>query len=217
MSTVNGMEITNISDDLTKKVLYNSDIVFHITEQLCMRPFPQYIRRDIRALSDTNKFFHDYYSTENNKQAIIRIVVACNNYYSDEAASQLLCCRTINKKIDYFREIAHNPEKEFTQEDLKEKWYLNVITYCDKSLLYRVIEDEHFEKAQLIIKHSGLDLSFDQLLRVENFIFCKILLRSRKENKEKNENKEELDKLYSIRDELQKIILVRKKKSIIIQ
>jgi hypothetical protein len=200
-SAINGMELTNDNNDFKEKVLYSSDILSHITKQLCMRSFCLYIRRDMRALSDTSKFFHNYYSAEKNKQTIIR-TISRNSYDNDHTVAFSLCCHTISKKIDYFVKIAGSSKENFTQEDLKEKWYLNVTTFMNKSLLYTVIYNNDWEKAQLIISHSGLDLAYTELTCLENSVFLKTL-------NNKN-NKDELNKICAIRGELQKRILLRK-------
>jgi hypothetical protein len=202
-SIINGMQLINDNNDFKEKVLYSSDILSHITWQLCMRSFPKYIRQDIRALSDTNKFFHDYYSAEKNKQTIIR-TISRNNYDTDQAVAISLCCHTIVKKIDYFCKIACSRTEKFTQEDLKEIWYLNVMSCTGKSLLYMTTQNNDWEKAQLIIDHSGLDLSQAELLCIGNSVFFKKL--------HSKDNKDELNKICAIYNELQKIILLRKSK-----
>jgi hypothetical protein len=204
-NVISGMEITNSNDDLTKKIFYNKDILFHITEQLCKNRFSSYIRKDIKALSDTNSFFYDYYSAEKNKQTIIRIVSHCGWDISsyEESIAHLLCCHTITKKINHFCKIASFRQEKFTQEDFKEIWYFNARSWTGKSLLYMVIENNDFEKAQLIINNLGVHLDYERVLsRIAESIYWK-KLRSDK-------SKEELDKLCSIYQELQKIILMRK-------
>jgi len=194
-AAINGMEIAN-KDALNKMVLHNPDIVHCITEQLWTdRHYPTvYVGKAIRALSCTNTFFYDYYSAENNKQRIIR-AIARNNYETDQSAAMLLKFHTISKKIKYFIGIAKNKDRRFTQEDLKEKWYLNVNDLMNKSLAYIAIANNNVDKAQLIINHLELkDLDCKQLSRLENAIFWKIL---HNEN-----NKNNLDALKMLRCEL---------------
>ena len=159
---------------LTTSVWYDPDIVSHITKQLCMVRCSMDIGEDMRSLSYTNNFFHNYYSAENNKQTIIR-TIARHNYSSDETVAFLLRCRTISKKIEYFIGIAQYKGGRFKQEDLKEKWYLNVTNSDSKSLAYIAIENNNLEGAQLIINHLGLDLTCKELERLEDSIFWKII------------------------------------------
>lgn len=158
-----------------EEVLHNSDILFHITNHLCLGYSTRYIRKDFRALSLINKLFYDYYSTEKNKQRIIRTIV-CNNHGNDESVASVLCCHTISKKIKYFIDIAENKDRRFTQEDLKEKWYLHVTDTCYDPLAYIAIKKNNFEIAQLIMDHSGLDLTDEDLENIKSLILRKILL-----------------------------------------
>jgi hypothetical protein len=194
-AAINGMEIET-NDVLKEMVLYSYDIVPHITEQLWTdRHYPTaYVGKAIRALSCTNTFFYDYYSAENNKKTIIR-AIARNNYESDESAALILKFHPISEKIKYFIDIAHNKDGRFRQEDLKEKWYLNVTDYMGRSLAYIAIANNNVDKAQLIINHSGSEcLDCGQLSRLETAIFWKIL------NNENNKNN--LDKLKALHCEL---------------
>ena len=141
----------------TKNVgLFNPVLWSCITNQLCtIHDYnPDQIKKDIRALSDTHKFFHDYYAQEAIAQNVIR---RCSHYLesNDDHLAKRLNCRAIEKKIDYFTTIAISKEKQFTQADLQEAWYLTIRTGCaNRSLLFRTIDHLNVEKAQLIIKHS---------------------------------------------------------------
>lgn len=195
------MEI-EANDALKEMVLYSYDVIPYITEQLWMnRNYnTSYVGKSIRALSCTNKLFHDYYSAENNQQKIIR-TIARNNYETDESAALILKFHAISEKIKYFINIAKNKDGRFTQEDLKEKWYLKVTDVCSKSLARIAIESNNFEVAQLIINHLELDLTCKELSCLSDVIFWKI----RRDRDDKNI----MDRLKIIHSNLQKKILLR--------
>ena len=143
------------------------------------------------ALCCTNKFFHNYYSAENNKQTIIRTIARDIDDADDGSVASVLCCHTISKKIKYFAGIANNKNAQFTEEDLKKTWYLNVTTgFFSTSLLRAAIDNNDYEKAQLLINHSELDLTLSELLRLEGSIVW-VKIRNR-------HNKDALNKLQLI-------------------
>jgi hypothetical protein len=172
-----------ICNYVEEMVLCNGDLIPKITEYLCVKhtydPFT--LKKDIRALSDTNKFLHDYYAQEKVKQNIIR---NCSQYRksSDKDISLNLNCRAIEQKIDYYIDIVRDTEKQFTEQDLKEPWYLNLTTAHKinlvfalshtkpQSLLYVAIDTNNEEKALQIINHGKeLNLNNDHkniLLRI---------------------------------------------------
>ncbi|HTM05613.1 MAG TPA: hypothetical protein VL201_00055, partial [Patescibacteria group bacterium] len=120
----------------------NPIILSYVTNQLCITYHyqPAYIKKDIKTLSITNKLLHDYYSAEKNQQQIVRFC-SDNLNSNDEYIAQELGCHAIVKKIDYLSSIVRDQNKQFTQQDLKDPWYLNCTTNCvNRSLLYIAID-----------------------------------------------------------------------------
>jgi hypothetical protein len=151
--SIHGMDTSNKNLDLH---LYNPNLLPHITKRLCIdyHHNPLQIKKDIRALSLTNKVLHDYYNTEKIAQHIIRLC-SLNRNSNDESIAGELGCGTIKEKIGYFSSIVRDKKRNFTPEDLQYDWYLNCTTNCiNQSLLYIAIDHLNLEKAELIIKHS---------------------------------------------------------------
>lgn len=174
-------------DALKKAVLYNPDILSYITKQLCLGPRVQDMKETFKALSCTNKFFHNYYSAEKNQQMIIR-TIARKDGCNDEAAASFFCYHVISEKINYFLRIARSRNEQFTEEDLKQTWYLNIIDIYCQSLLYTTICAQDYEKAKLLLHHSGLDVGLNQLSDLETLTLWKILHH--------DDNKELLKRIY---------------------
>ena len=154
-------------------IVFNDDTLWHVTTYICMKHNydPIDIRNDIRALSDTNKFFHDYYAKEKVAQDIIRL---CSHHLgsTDKAVADWLRCRSVEKKIGYFTKVARDKTKKLTESDLKDTWYLNMRTnyqykiikiISEMSLLSVAIEHDNIETANLIIDHvEKLNFHYDK-------------------------------------------------------
>ncbi len=138
-------------------VMRDPKIAWHITEKICRnhKRRPENCKHDIRALYQTNKFLHDYYSNEKTMQRIVdkgeRI------YYSGQyrTVARQLGCHTITQKMKHFCHIAYN-YLEFTEKDLQDPWYfsINLSPWDDQSLLYLLIKLHQFEQADTIITHA---------------------------------------------------------------
>jgi ankyrin repeat protein len=188
---IHGMKTTRdnaICNHAGEMVLCN-DLITQITEYLCVKHTysPLTLKKDIRALSDTNKFLHDYYAQETVKQNIIR---NCSQYRksSDRSIACNLNCRAIEQKIEHFIDIVCDTEKQFTEQDLKESWYLNLTTnykidlvfnrslITNQSLLYIAIDNNNEKKAQQIIDHAKeLNLNDDH----KSILLCIAELRDK--------------------------------------
>lgn len=176
------------NDALKKAVLYDCDILSYITKQLCLGSRVQDMKETFKALSYTNKFFHNYYSAEKNQQMIIRMISrrdGCN----DEAAASFFCYHVISEKINYFLGVARSRNERFTEEDLKQTWYLNILNKFSNSLLSTTIWNQDYEKAVLLLNHSGLDVGLNELHWLETLTLCE--MRHHDDN-----NKELLKRIY---------------------
>jgi hypothetical protein len=182
-----GMKRLNIfeNDDAinTALVLFNPDLLPQITTHICSNYNyqPKKIKNDIRALSDTNKFFHNYYAQERIKQRIIDLCLPYHNSNSKDIAWALRC-RAIHDKIENITEIVRNEKEEFSQDDLADAWYLSVTTTYtndyniyqepfNHSLLYIAIDYWNIKKAITILDRTQklrFDYSFEHnpLLRI---------------------------------------------------
>lgn len=207
-AAINSMQITNDNGTFEEKVLCNVDTLSHITKQLCMGGFTIYKRKYFASLSCTNQFFNRYYSAEDNRKTIIR-TIACNNYSNDEVIAAELHYHSIKEKIDYFLKVAKNKEGRFTQEDLKEKWYLSVTNFWTHSLAHIAIENNNLVIAKLIIDHLGSDLTYKELSRLEGSIYWKIMCH---ETSEQKLDQDILSKCKKLRSMLQNQILLCKQK-----
>ncbi len=176
------------NDALKKEVLYNCDILFYITKLLCLSPRVQDMKETFKALSCTNKFFHNYYSAEKNQQMIIR-TIARKDGCNDEAAASFFCYRLISEKINYFLRIARSRNEHFTEEDLKQTWYLNIINMFSNSLLSTTIWNQDYEKVELLLHHLGLDVGLNELRWLETLTFVEMLHHH-------DNNKELLKRIY---------------------
>src|SRR5260221_9950126 len=78
------------SDNSIELIFFTTDIMSHVTERLCISHNynPLTIKRDIKTLSDTNTFFHDYYAQEEIKQNIIRQCSLYNDSNDRDAAQK---------------------------------------------------------------------------------------------------------------------------------
>ena len=180
-ANTHGMEVP--TDNSQYVALFDDNIMSHITQYLCINNNYKHhkIRNDIRALSDTNNFFHYYYTREEVKQGIIRLCSDYNNI-SDRLAAKHLRCHAIKKEIERFRDIARSKKKMFSPEDLKKDWYLNSTSgKLEKQLLYRAIDALNLKSANAIIDYSK-KLNF--LYTFGQDILCLIAnLRSLNKNK----------------------------------
>src|SRR5579863_1414190 len=187
-TATHGMEIQESTISF-EKALCNPDNAWHITKHLCMNYSPyshnsQNLRNDIRALYETNKFFHNYYDQEKIKQ---NIVITCEPLYHSTGNSYrnvigTLCCHTLAKKIKHFCGIANNKKIQFTENDLKDPWYFKIPLGHDReSLLYLLIQNLEFEKADAIITHSE-KLNFGS--GVNNYVL-KLISENRQKTDEK--------------------------------
>lgn len=159
----------------TEMVLSDQDIMSHITRYLCVSHNykPYNIRTDIRSLSNTNQFFHDYYAQEKVAQAIIRFCSEHNNS-NDKSTARNLGCHKVYAKIERFTNIALKKES-FTADDAKEKWYLSMTTtykkmpnrlpffYERQPLLCTAIEHLNTTGAKFIIDYAqGLNFCYQK-------------------------------------------------------
>jgi hypothetical protein len=198
---LHGMEPIHHDNDLTKMVLYNPDIVSCITQQLYLGHFVDVIKKDFKSLVLTNTFFCDYYSIEQNKQMIIQTVV--RHYRGSEVTiARLLGCRSITKKINYFWDIADSREKQFTEEDLEQTWYLNLNYPRSGSLLYRIIQNHDYEKAELLLNNPKFEIK-----SAVNIYFT---LRLHEFYLKANNDIEKLEQLKRIGDSIEKKQLLLK-------
>jgi hypothetical protein len=197
----NGMEIVDDNVASTEKVLFNLDLMPQVIEQVWKNRHYNtlYVERSIRSFSCTNKFFYHYYSAENNQQTITRNI-ARHNYESDESAAILLHFDAISQKIKYFIDIASNKDRQFTQEDFREKWYLNATNVCNKPLAYIAIQHDNLAVAQLIIHHLGLDLTCKEMSRLAEVLYWKIC---------RTEDAGLLNQLQTFHSGLKKELLIR--------
>ena len=148
------------SSILAEKALYTPDIISHITEHLCYGPnyALKHVKNNIWSFSLTNTFFRNYFTQEKVQQNIIKLCSQCFNT-NDSNTAYHLGCRTIDKKIDRFVDIALDKNKQFTELDLEDQWYLNTTALCmrngaDVSLLYITIQRRNFKAAHKIIEHA---------------------------------------------------------------
>ena len=170
-TTVHGMKRpANIfhNDDATNcaLVLFDRDLLLQITAGICNKHNyqPKEIRKDIRALSNTNRFFHNHYAQEKVKQEIIDLCLPYHNSNSKDIARDL-GCHGIHAKIERLTDIVRNKEENFNENDLKDPWYLAVTTTykldyniyqqpLNQSLLYIAIDYRQLEKAITILKNT---------------------------------------------------------------
>jgi hypothetical protein len=164
-----------------------TEALSHFTKHLCAAHNynPHSLKNDIRALSDTNRSFHDYYAQEATQQEIIK--QCAYQLYSnadhnvkydgnDKDVATHLQCRTIKAKINRFINIAKDKNLEFSEDDLKDTWYLtltasrstevpSVITYKkDISLLGIALHRSNYKAAHLILDNvQQLDFYYGDL------------------------------------------------------
>ncbi len=156
------------NDDATNYalVLFNSDLLPQITAGICNKHNyqPKEIRKDIRSLSNTNRFFHNHYAQEKVKQEIIDLCLPHHNSNSKDIAHDL-GCHGIHAKIERLTDIVREDNKEFNTDDLTDPWYLAVTTTykldyniyqqpLNQSLLYIAIDYRQLEKAITILKNT---------------------------------------------------------------
>jgi hypothetical protein len=160
-----------------------TDLLSQFTAGICSSNNyqPQSIKKNIRALSDTNKFFHDHYAQEKVKQEIIDLCLPHHNSNSKDIA-WTLGCRAIHDKLERLTDIVRNQNKELSEDDLVDPWYFSATTTyssdyniyqepLNQSLLYIAIDYWNLEIAITILdntKELRFDYSFEQnpLLRV---------------------------------------------------
>ncbi len=156
--TVHGMEIPASAISL-EMVLRNSDNAWTVTEHLRKQHKPNInnLKENIRALYETNKFFHEYYGQEKVMQ---KIITGCaSDYYSNSYSLIIkkLGCHTVQKKIDHLCTIIRQKYKPFTAKDLQDPWYFSIVLgNNDQSLLYAIINNNNlqFKKAHTVITHA---------------------------------------------------------------
>jgi len=152
--------------------LIQSDFLPQITIDICRNHNyqPCDIRKGIRTLSNTNKIFHDYYAQEKVKQELIGLCVLHNDCSHRNVARDLKC-HEIYTKIKNLTKIVRNKKLQFSEEDLKDPWYLNITTThhektsynetynkfkhdVSQSLLYLAIDNWNLEAAIAILDHA---------------------------------------------------------------
>lgn len=102
--------------------------------------------KDIHALKCTHKSFNNYYSNEKNAQEIIR-KLALYHKQQDTYIIDLLTYKlkssegvlhTIHNKINNLFEIAAKPNEKFTEDDLKDHWYINTTILSTKGCVKQI-------------------------------------------------------------------------------
>ena len=149
--------------------IFNHDVMPMITEGICLYHSykPDVIKNEIRTLSYTCKFFHDYYEQETVKQNIIRL---CSHHLNsnDKDVAYKLKCYGVLEKIEYFTNVALKKKTQFTTEDLKQEWYLNIRTTFLSKFLQRYLQQSLL---QITINHSQLKKVNDILDNVKELNF----------------------------------------------
>lgn len=160
--------------------LYDPTVLSLITQQICRdhNYIPQKIRKEIYNLTLVNKFFHHHYTQEKTAQSIVRFcstnLDSIDKYCNDEYIADQLGLLKIKNTISYFSTIVRNREKKFTENDLKNSWYLSSSTDCAcRSILFIAIDHLNLEKAQQIIEHANefyfyFDINRNILLKIAN-------------------------------------------------
>lgn len=159
-ASLSGMK-RNIDD--TTQVLCNTDLIPIITERICINHTynPKNIRSDIHALAYSCTFLHHYFSQEKVRQNIIRQCSLYNDSNDKDTAHSLELHR-IHKKIDYYTNIALDKKKNFTDDDLKDEWYLSMHTsffslflqkYLQQPLIQVALNHSPGEKVLLMLQH----------------------------------------------------------------
>ena len=141
-----------------------------ITKNICSYHHDHYldtIKNSMQALSQINKFFHNYYDQEATKQQIIRL---CSHHLNsnDKDVAYKLKCHKILQKIEYFTNVALNKKKQFTADDLKEEWYLNMHTNFFSNFLEKNLQHSLL---QITINHSELKKVNDILDNTKELTF----------------------------------------------
>jgi hypothetical protein len=108
--------------------LHDHDTLFNITHQICNvhNWDKEKINRNIQRFARTNKTLYEYYSREKTQQSIIRQVALQNNM-SDSSTVYYFHYKALSNKIDRLFDKATRKET-FTENDLKDTWYLNSTT-----------------------------------------------------------------------------------------
>jgi hypothetical protein len=171
---------TSINMQAMELVLYNPDLLQHLTLHLCntqedLTNFPH----NVKTFSRTNKYLYNYYEQEKVQQNIIDYWTRRQNP-ATATVIHFLNFHTIKKNFEYYFDISRNKEKNFTQDDLKKLWYFNTYDEEGKTLLYNAVNNLDLEKAQLIIK---LIPDFTSYIDYNNRLFLTIIyLHSKSEN-----------------------------------
>jgi hypothetical protein len=142
---------------------HNPQILAHITEQLCITHQwePKSTRKDMRALSITDKFLRTYYSREKTGKKIIRSMALYHNT-SDVVLAHYFGYKKIAKKIDALFDIINQPHgAHFSTDQFKNTWYLNATQssghiHKQQNLLLAAIEDLKLKKVKALID-AGID------------------------------------------------------------
>jgi ankyrin repeat protein len=89
-----------------------------------------------------------------------------------QAAKQLMqthnCCKPIYDKIDRLFDIAHDPDRQFTTEDLSDPWYVNA-TETGKFTPYPC-KMSHYTKSTLLSTAYTENLPYFQLQKIKTLI-----------------------------------------------
>jgi len=108
--------------------LFDNNILGLITEKICLSDWKlRELRTNIRQFSRVNRFLYKYYTNEKIAQNIIRLTAIHTNH-SDLYIAGLLGYQKIRVKIYDLLYKSKCINENFTDEDLQDKWYLN-ITY----------------------------------------------------------------------------------------
>jgi hypothetical protein len=171
-------------------ILCHSDIIPQITDFLCIhRNYITHnittkkcdIKTDIAILSCTNKFLRDYYANETSQQKIIRLC-SLNNGSNYKIIADNLNFKKTWEKIVRFTNIALDEDKSFSENDLKESWYLNSTTTIfdnrlktlARSLLQVALTYSKTKKVIQILDHViELDFYYNDNENLLLYIACK--------------------------------------------
>lgn len=109
-----------------------------IKEDLYPNMILRYYGKDIRALSCVNSYLYKYFLNEKRAQDFIFNISRIYNLYYAEimGAMRLPIFHKIGTKINDLFETVIRPDKEFTDDDLKDLWYLDVMQQISNNWLY---------------------------------------------------------------------------------
>ena len=125
-TAVHSMELAVLPDT----ILHNPTILCNVTHKICVSN-DRNIKKNIRALSTTDKKLYEHYKKETTQQNIVRHV-ALHRDISDSMMALYLGYPIIKYKIDrlFAKRDLTKRNLGFTQEDLRDRWYLDSTRPC---------------------------------------------------------------------------------------